>query len=74
MSGDSRLFGFVPAENLQGVPEVILWPLGERAGYPDQKPYPAITAPRLIIWALAGLIGSIAYVIYRKRLRKPLEF
>ena len=74
MSGDSRLFGFVPEENLQGVPEIILWPLGDRTGHPNQVPYPTFVTPRLIVWALALLIGSIAYAIYRRRLRKPLDF
>lgn len=74
MSGDSRLFGFVPEANLQGVPEFILWPFGERFGRPNQVPYATFVTPRLIIWALALLIGSISYVIYRRKLRKPLEF
>lgn len=74
MSGDSRLFGFVPEENLQGVPELILWPLGDRTGRPNQVPYPTFVTPRLIVWALALVIGSIAYIVYRRRLRKPLDF
>lgn len=74
MSGDSRLFGFVPEANLQGVPEVILWPIGDRMGRPNQTPYPTFVTPRLIVWALALLIGSIAYVIHRRKLRKPLVF
>jgi signal peptidase I len=74
MSGDSRLFGFVPADNLQGVPDLIMWPFGNRVGHPNQVPYPTFVTPRLIIWSLALLIGSIAYVMYRRRLRKPLKF
>lgn len=74
MSGDSRLFGFVPQENLQGVPEFILWPFGDRFGRPSQTPYPTFVEPRLIIWALALVIGGISYIIYRRRLRKPLDF
>lgn len=73
MSGDSRLFGFVPQENLQGVPEVILWPIGDRMGRPSQKPYPIFVTPRLIVWLLAAISGLIAYLIYRNRLRKPIS-
>lgn len=74
MSGDSRLFGFVPEENLQGVPELILWPFGDRMGRPDQLPYSTFVTPRLIVWAIALIVGSIAYLLYRRRLRKPLRF
>lgn len=73
MSGDSRIFGFVPEQNLQGVPEIILWPIGDRLGYPSQKPYPTFVTPRLIVWCLAAIIGLISYFVYRYRLRKPLN-
>lgn len=73
MSGDSRLFGFVPEENLQGVPDLVLWPLN-KIGYPNQTPYPIFVEPRLIVWAIALVVGSISYMIYRRRLRKPLDF
>lgn len=73
MSADSRIFGFVPQDNIQGVPDIIVWPLGDRLGHPAQKPYPIIVEPRLIVWALAAIIGTISYIIYRKRLRKRIE-
>ncbi len=66
MSGDSRVFGFVPEANLQGVPEVIFWPLGERLGSPNQLTYPTFVKPRLIIWAVAALCLG-AYLICRHR-------
>lgn len=72
MSADSRVFGYLPQENLQGVPELIIWPPGSRLGHPPQKPYPLFTAPRLMIWALALLIGIIWYLIHRRQTRLPV--
>lgn len=72
MSGDSRIFGFVPEENLQGVPEYIIWPPGDRLGSPLQKPYPTFVTPRLLVWAIAALIGLVSYAIYWYRLRRRI--
>lgn len=66
MSGDSRIFGFVPEANLQGAPSIIIWPPGDRLGVPAQKPYEIFVLPRLIIWILAALVGGIWYYIYRR--------
>ncbi len=66
MSGDSRIFGFVPEANLQGAPSLIIWPPGPRWGFPFQKPYPLLVLPRLIVWAIALTIGIIWYVIHRR--------
>lgn len=73
MSADSRIFGFVPEANLQGAPEIIIWPLGKRLGYPSQRPYPTFVFPRLIVWAVALLIGIISYSIYCSRLRRKVQ-
>ena len=73
MSADSRIFGFVPEENLQGTPSLILWPPGERWGLPHQKRYPLFTLPRLLIWSLATLIALIWYYYTRKQ-RGKLPF
>jgi signal peptidase I len=73
MSADSRVFGFVPQANLQGVPEFIFWPVGDRIGRPDQKPYPTFVTPRMIVWALAALTALVSYLIYCYRLRRPLQ-
>lgn len=67
MSGDSRIFGFVPEANLQGVPSLIIWPPGERWGFPFQNPYPVFVLPRLIIWGIVLLIAGIAYMIHLRR-------
>lgn len=72
MSSDSRIFGFVPQNNLQGAPSWIIWPPGERLGAPEQKPYPFMNFPRAIIWSIAGLIGAIWYAYYRRSLTKPI--
>lgn len=74
MSGDSRVFGFVPEENLQGVPEFIFWPPGDRIGRPAQEPYPTLVTPRLIVWALAALSGGIYFLYRRKKLNRRISF
>jgi signal peptidase I len=72
MSGDSRVFGFVPEENLQGAPSIILWPPGSRWGFPAQKPYPLFVMPRLIVWGIVFFGCLIAYLIHRYKLKKPV--
>lgn len=72
MSGDSRVFGFVPEQNLQGAPSLILWPPGDRIGFPSMKPYPILNIPRGIIWSIAATIALIWYLIYRAKCRKPI--
>lgn len=72
MSQDSRYFGPIPGDNLQGAPSLIIWPPGERLGIPNQKPYPLFTIPRLIVWGIVALIGLIWYLINRRNLKKPV--
>lgn len=72
MSSDSRVFGFVPQNNLQGAPCWIIWPPGDRLGAPMQKPYPFLNLPRLVIWSIVGLIAAIWYVYYRRSLNRPI--
>jgi signal peptidase I len=72
MSADSRIFGFLPEENLQGVPSLILWPPGERWGIPNEPPYPLFTRPRLIVWSLAALTGLGWYLWHRRRMRQSV--
>lgn len=72
MSSDSRVFGFVPQENLQGAPLWIVWPPGERIGTPPQKPYPFMNLPRAIVWIVAGLIAAIWYAYHRRNMRRPI--
>lgn len=72
MSADSRVFGFIPQGNLKGAPSLILWPPGDRFGFPLQKPYPIINLPRLIVWVIAGIIALIAYLIHRRKIKRPI--
>ncbi len=72
MSADSRVFGFVPENNMQGVPSLILWPPGDRIGAPNQKPYPLIVTPRVIVWSIVALIALIWYLIQMRNNRKSV--
>lgn len=72
MSQDSRYFGPVPQQNLQGAPSLIIWPPGERWGTPNQKPYPLLTLPRMIVWGIAAAIALIWYLIHRRRIKRPI--
>lgn len=73
-SSDSRVFGFVPQQNVQGAPSLIIWPPGDRLGPPNQKPYPIINVPRLIVWGSVLAIAAIWYAIHLYRRRQPLKF
>lgn len=73
MSADSRTFGFVPEDNLQGAPSLIIWPPGERWGFPDQKPYPLFNVPRTIVWSVAALALLIWWWLHRRHLRRPID-
>jgi signal peptidase I len=72
MSADSRVFGFVPEDNLQGAPSLILWPPGDRVGMPNQTAYPFLNFPRAFIWTLALIAAIIAYLIHRHNTSKPM--
>lgn len=74
MSSDSRVFGFVPQDNLQGAPSLIIWPPGDRLGFPAQKPYPIVNIPRIIVWSIVALIALVWIVIHRRNKRKPMVF
>lgn len=70
-SADSRYFGFIPADNIQGAPSYILWPPGGRWGVPDQPSLPWATLPRAIIAGIVWLIAAIAFSIYYVRKEHP---
>jgi signal peptidase I len=72
MSADSRDFGFVPASNLRGGPEMIFWPPGPRWGSPLQPSYPFVNLPRSIVWLIAASSIGIGYIYWRKRNHLPL--
>ncbi|MBM3191641.1 MAG: signal peptidase I, partial [Chlamydiae bacterium] len=72
MSADSRDFGFVPENNLRGVPTFIFFPTGARFGSPNQPPYPTLVLPRELIWLTATLILGSALLYQRKKHKLPL--
>ncbi|MDR3624625.1 MAG: signal peptidase I [Chlamydiales bacterium] len=72
MSADSRDFGFVPEGNLRGSPAWILWPPGNRLGWPSQPPMHFFTTPTLIIWGIFILIVLIWYSMHRKRMNRSI--
>ncbi len=72
MSGDGRAFGFVPEDNLQGIPSFILWPTGSRWGFPSHNDYPVLVEPRIIIWCLVALVLAIWGAIHCYRIRQPI--
>lgn len=71
VSFDSRGFGFIPQNNVKGVPEIIFWPPGSRLGPLLQPFYPIFTASRILIWAIAACVLIIWGVISRKRNHLP---
>lgn len=72
MSGDGRVFGFIPESNLQGSPSFLMWPPGERWGIPAQAMQHIFTLPRLIVWAIVGLVCLIWYMYHRRYLHRPI--
>ena len=72
MSADSRFFGFVPEENLQGTPTFIFWPPGSRWGFPNQISHPYLTIPNVTVTTIIGVVGLIWYIIHRRNLKKAL--
>jgi len=74
MSADSRVFGFIPEDNLQGAPSLILWPTGDRWGVPAQKAYPLFTLPRSIVWLCFALFVAIWYKLQRDKRNRKIVF
>lgn len=70
MSGDSRDFGFVPEDNIRGIPSFVFWGPGGRSGFPNHGIYELITTPRIIVWT--ALTFSLAIYIRNTR-RTKLE-
>lgn len=70
-SGDSRAFGTVPEDNIQGAPSFLFWPPGARWGLAHQAHYPLFTLPRLIVWSIAALCFAIWWLFECWRRRRP---
>jgi signal peptidase I len=71
MSGDSRDFGFVPEDNLRGIPSFMFWAPGGRFGFPNHGIYPLITTPRVIVWSLLS-ISLFFYMRHNKKKKREL--
>lgn len=69
MSSDGRIFGFVPEQNLEGAPSLILWPPGDRQGFLSDSPYPTFNTPRTIVWIVGGIAATLyfGWLEYHKR-------
>jgi len=65
-SGDSRSFGFVPENNVQGSPSLIIWPPSDRLGPPPQPDIPFFRIQNGIVCSCAALVTLFSYWwIYR---------
>jgi signal peptidase I len=72
MSVDSRFFGPVPEENIQGTPVLLFWPFGERWGRPSQPSLPP--SPYTVTLFCITAAGIAIYVIrQRRRTNRELE-
>ncbi len=71
VSSDSRVYGFVPENNLRGAPSLVIWPPGERWGLPQQARYDWVTIPRIIIW---GVVIAIVVISVRSSRKKSASF
>jgi signal peptidase I len=72
VSGDSRVMGFIPEENLRGVPDLLLWPPGSRWLAPEETPYPIITTSRLVVWGIIALIALGYFCYHRRKIKQPI--
>lgn len=67
MSNDSRFFGAVPQENLQGSPILLFWPPGERWGTPMQPEIPFFRIPNCVVLTAVAIAGGISYWIFVRK-------
>jgi len=65
-SGDSRYFGFVPEENLQGTSTLVFFPPSGRMGVPQGPGQSPFTPATLFVWGSALLL-FFAWLYYRHR-------
>ena len=74
MSGDSRLFGFVPQDNLRGGVSFLFWPPGERWSRLPQAITLHLTLSNVVVWTLALAIFLASYVYMRRKYFRPFRF
>ncbi|MBJ7449845.1 MAG: signal peptidase I [Parachlamydiales bacterium] len=69
MSADSREFGLIPEENLEGSPWVLMWPPGPRWGLPLQPDYPLFTLPKALLGIFALIVAAL-WTIWKAKQQK----
>lgn len=73
MSNDSRFFGPVPENNLQGSPAMIFWPPGERWGRPPQPALTFFSTSNMIVLSVVIVVSGLScLLIWRKMKRRKL--
>jgi signal peptidase I len=72
-SADSRVFGFVPQNNLKGCPDIIFWPPGSRWGHLPQAVMETITLPRAMVWSTAWIMTIVWFRQKKKREAFPQD-
>jgi len=70
MSVDSRFFGPVPEENIEGTPILLFWPFGNRWGRPIQ-PHQMLSIYSFVIIVVVG-IATAFYIRHHRRKRAQL--
>lgn len=73
VSADSRIFGAVPKDNTQGIPEYIFWPYGTNFGPIYSPGLFTLSFISCFIWVLAISITSTIVFIVNRRNRLPLD-
>lgn len=67
MSNDSRFFGAVPEQNLQGSPILLFWPPGSRWGAPVQPEIPFFRFSNCVMLITASGFGAISYWLFIRK-------
>lgn len=73
VSGDSRVFGFVPEENFKGTASHVFWPFGNRFGF-SLQPKSLLSLPRVVVWLAFFAVSLLFYLYYRRKWKNPPEF
>lgn len=66
-SGDSRYFGFVPENNIQGSPALIIWPPSSRFGAPPQPSLPFLRIQNLYVLSAVFVLGLFSYWFFTRQ-------
>jgi signal peptidase I len=64
-SGDSRVFGFVPEDNMEGSPFMIIMPPGDRWGCLPQPPIPFLRRENMYVYSVVGVVGILSLWYFR---------